>query len=233
MTAIIRVPNRLDLESSIQFAKELRKILPAESCEFDFRRLNKVRPFGMLRTACAIRDYIAQYSHQTRFSMRHDLENNFNQRAMGYAAHMGFFQACGLDHGNAPGGDAGCNYVPITLMNSSELLSRFGNQGNIVESIAAQLAHQLLRESSSAVFTAVAYSFCEMIRNVVEHSEAETIGYCAQFWPTRNSVEIAILDNGIGLRTALRNNPHLTIVNDSDALKFALAPAFREMPSLV
>lgn len=63
------------------------------------------------------------------------------------------------------------------------------------------------------------------MRNVIEHSESKVIEYCAQFWPTYNKVEIAISDNGIGLRASLKNNPFVQVDNDSDALQQALMPA--------
>ncbi len=224
MTTVICAPRQLDLDSSIQFAKSLKKIVPSHYCVFDFGQVSKFRPFGMMRTAYSIRDIVLQYRDQTRFEWIYNPNAEWNQRAVGYAEYMRFFQACGFDGSNAAIVDEGNSYLPITYAKISELVAGHGHQGSRIESIAAQLAHHFLHESSSPVFTAVAYSFSEMIRNVVEHSKSETIGYCAQFWQSRDLVEIAIVDNGIGVRQSLENNPHLTTVTDSDALKFALMP---------
>ena len=224
MTTTIRVPRQLDLDSSIKFAKELKEIAPAEHFTFDFGRLTKVRPFGMLRTACAIRDFITEYSGRTIFDMRHRPEDFYNGQAIGYAAHMGFFQACGLDHGNAPGGEQRPNYVPITYRDRSELMCGARMNKPLVITISDNLAFSLLRRTHGALYKAVAYSFREIIRNVAEHSESESFGYCAQYWPSKEMVEIALVDTGIGLKRSLENNPHLTVASDRDAIKFALDP---------
>ena len=39
-----------------------------------------------------------------------------------------------------------------------------------------------------------------------------------------NTVEIAIIDRGVGLRPTLSRNPHLTIASDHDAIMYALSP---------
>ncbi|WP_426687214.1 hypothetical protein [Rhodanobacter ginsengiterrae] len=63
------------------------------------------------------------------------------------------------------------------------------------------------------------------MRNVVEHSESKQIGICAQYWPSKNKVEAAIIDRGVGVASTLSRNPHLDIANDKDALNYALMPA--------
>lgn len=63
------------------------------------------------------------------------------------------------------------------------------------------------------------------MRNVLEHSQSRSIEYCAQFWPTYNKVEIAIIDNGIGLKQSLSANPFIQVQCDSDAIQQALMPA--------
>jgi hypothetical protein len=64
-----------------------------------------------------------------------------------------------------------------------------------------------------------------MMRNVVEHSNAPHIWLCAQYWPAKGKVEVAILDMGIGLRASLAHNPHLDASDDKRALNYALMPA--------
>ena len=63
------------------------------------------------------------------------------------------------------------------------------------------------------------------MRNVLEHSKSRSLEYCGQFWPSYNKVEIAILDNGIGLRESLKANPFIQVESDSDAIQQALMPA--------
>lgn len=63
------------------------------------------------------------------------------------------------------------------------------------------------------------------MRNVVEHSNANQFGICAQYWPSKYKAEVAILDRGIGIRTSLSNNPHLETSDDKKSLNYALMPA--------
>ncbi len=62
------------------------------------------------------------------------------------------------------------------------------------------------------------------IRNVVEHSGSEIIEYCAQYWPSKNLVEFAVLDTGHGIMHGLSANPFLNIKDERDALHLALLP---------
>jgi hypothetical protein len=87
------------------------------------------------------------------------------------------------------------------------------------------MAAMLCGSNSGAVFDTLTYSVRELMRNVVEHSEASQFGICAQYWPTKGRVEVAIIDRGIGLRESLRNNPHLDASDDKRAINYALMPA--------
>jgi hypothetical protein len=46
----------------------------------------------------------------------------------------------------------------------------------------------------------------------------------AQYWPEKDWVELAILDEGVGIRSTLARNPHLAIPSDIGALRLALLP---------
>ena len=64
------------------------------------------------------------------------------------------------------------------------------------------------------------------MRNIPEHSQAKTIWYCAQYWPSYDLVELAILDEGIGIRKSLLSNfAYGELVSDDyEALKLSLSP---------
>lgn len=146
-----------------------------------------------------------------------------------YAAHMGFFQAFGLTHGNTPGQASGSStYIPLTLLNvaaiQQEAAQRSVNPGDIIEEKASQIAQLLIRQPEGNLVDTLTFSIREIMRNVVEHSGSEFIEYCGQYWPSQNMVEVAILDVGHGVRFGLRNNPYLNIASDRDALHLALLP---------
>jgi hypothetical protein len=143
---------------------------------------------------------------------------------------MGFFQAMGLDYGKAPGQARGSSrYLPLTIINCAELRNQAemaaAEVGDIVEVKSRHLSSMLCGESEGIVFDTLTYSVREMMRNVVEHSEADQFGLCAQYWPSKNRVEVAIIDRGIGLRESLRGNPHLDASDDKKAINYALMPA--------
>lgn len=146
-----------------------------------------------------------------------------------YAAHMGFFQAFGLDYGKHPGEAAGSTtYAPVTRMPIAELrveANRTGRPvGAIIEPRAMVLAGVLARSKRGPLYETLEYALREILRNAAEHSESDSVEFYAQHWPSRERVEIAILDTGIGIRAALAQNPHLGIESDVDALRLAVMP---------
>lgn len=54
----------------------------------------------------------------------------------------------------------------------------------------------------------------------------EEIWYCAQYWPTFDLVELAIMDEGIGIKESLLSNSAYQnlIDTDEEALRYAVSP---------
>lgn len=211
----ILLPKTLGLDQSIILRNSIEEHEVHDTYYFDLSELSWVHPFGMLFTAQAIKDLRKKYPE----SELEFVNPNFND-AFSYAAYMSFFTSCGIEYGNKPSFRAKTStYIPITYADTKQL-----NSTDSIEAISRELAEQLTQDSSNPLVDALEYSFREMIRNVVEHSESETLGYCAQYWPRKELVELAILDTGIGLHQSLSQNPHLPLENDQDALKYALMP---------
>jgi hypothetical protein len=121
------------------------------------------------------------------------------------------------------------NYLPITIYKTDALIRNAalsGHEvGDEVESESKRLAETLIGQYEGDVFDAFAYSMREIMRNVVEHSQADSIRICSQYWPTKGRAEVAILDRGIGLQASIRNNPHIDASDDRKAIHYALMPA--------
>jgi hypothetical protein len=212
---------RLDLSGAIEAASELWKLPPAELYIFDFSHLDWVEPFGMLFFARQLRVFADQRKPARCRAMNHERHS--------YAAHMGFFQSFGLSFGNEPGEAAGnAQYLPITELTIEDITrdarAKYEDPREIIEVRCARLASVLARGAGNEVENTLSYSLREIFRNVLEHSRAESIWYAAQYWPTRKTVELSILDQGIGIRRSLARNPHVGIGNDEDALRVALLP---------
>ena len=72
----------------------------------------------------------------------------------------------------------------------------------------------------------LAFVIRELMRNIPEHSKSDTIWYCAQYWPSYDLVELAIMDEGIGIKESLcENTDHVHMIKeDEDAIKLSLEP---------
>src|SRR5690554_3868698 len=142
---------------------------------------------------------------------------------------MGFFRAFGLKFGNEPGEAVGSiTYLPLTILPVKELqeeaIKSYDHVGNIIESRSERIARILTRQEKGDLVDTLTFSIREILRNVVEHSGSEIIEYCAQYWPSKNLVELAVLDTGYGIMQGLSSNPHLNIKDERDALHLALLP---------
>lgn len=206
----------------LNFCRRLWALEQAEEIIFDFGRMGRVEPFTMTLLASELKRFRASRP-QTRFRSENHRDNT-------YPAHMGFFQAFGLAHGNRPGEAPGnANYLPLTYLTvdaiNAQAAEGYEHIGDVLDRESAKLARVLTRMDDGALVDTLTYSLREILRNVVEHSGSEQLAYCGQYWPTRNRVEIAVLDTGMGIRTSLSANPHLRMDSDRDAVQLALMPS--------
>lgn len=216
------MPYSLELQTSLNFSLYLSSIEDADQYILDFKNTQNTEPFAMLLVSSKIRRLI-KTKPESKIQC-------LNFRHMNYAAHMGFFQAFGFNHGKLPGEANGSSmYIPIrifdclTLKNEAE--SKGIEVGEEIEKNSKQMASILCAEEDSLINETLTYSMREMMRNVIEHSKSSRFGICAQYWPSKNKVEVAILDMGIGLKESLCPNPHIDVSTDKNAINFSLMPA--------
>ena len=222
MTAEVSLSiGRLDVEGALSAVRQLYELPKSDFYVIDFARLSWIEPFGML--------YFARQLRVFADGRKPGKCRAVNYERHGYAAFMGFFKAFGLAFGNTPGSMAGTDrYIPLTEIVIRDLQVEAG-QGSIdvrevIESKSRQMAAVLARDEAGRVHETLSFSLREILRNVVEHANADHIWYGAQYWPEKKVVELAILDQGKGVRRALSRNPHLAIDSDADALRLALMP---------
>ena len=218
---IVKVPQNLSLRNAINFCNRLWNLEDDEQYEFDFSNLGLVEPFTMA--------YVANELKRFSLSKPKDSCLASNYASNDYAAHMGFFKAFGLDHDKEPGEATGSStYIPLTILNVTDIQQEAdlsgSHIGDILEEKSKVIAQILTREKKGDLVDTLTFSIREIMRNVVEHSESEIIEYCAQYWPTKNLVEVAILDTGTGIKQGLSTNPYLSISSERDALQLALQP---------
>jgi len=192
---------------------------------------NWVCPFGMILCCSALRQLrAANASTYMTMTVPHNQVSD-------YAGHMGFFKSVSesIDIGNAPGEASGNNnYVPITVIDFTELHRKAIEQGNYgdmndtIETEAKRLSKVLCR-SNSDMQRLFSYIIREILRNIPEHSDSNKAIICAQYW-SDGRAEIAILDEGIGIKNSLmKNTVHREYVKtDIDALESAIKPGISQ-----
>lgn len=217
---MINVPN-LTFESALMFIEELNCTILDEGEEFDFSGIHTCNPFPMLVVSTTIRQLRANSIVKKCKAI------NCNNT---YAEHMRFYKAIGINKGRELSENYGnSNYLPITKLEIKDLKNEgIENIERIQEVIEnkAKLMSRVLSNGNIPFMNWLKYILTEIMRNIPEHSQANEIWYCAQYWPSYDLVELAILDEGIGIRKSLIDNPAHgeEIKNDEDALRLAIQP---------
>lgn len=215
----------LNTDNSLLIAYELGNLEVDK--EFIFKaRLKWVRPFGMLLTSNSIKQMRNKYK-----DIPFNLEYNSENKGIDYAGHMGFFKSISesIDIGKMPGeANGNDNYIPITRLDFDKMHNdeikkgKFVVMGDVIEKESSRLAKILSRENKE-MHTLLTYLIREILRNIPEHADIKHAWICGQYW-SNETAEIAILDEGIGIKKSLQNNKiHKKYVEtDEDALKFAI-----------
>lgn len=219
----IVVPPLNDCETVISFCDSLDTIEYSETYIFDFSRIGFTTPFCMLYASIKIRNFIDKRSTKT---------NKFaaiGHRDDSYPAYMGFYHSMnlsvGLGVGQAPGSST---HIPIKKLVRADIEKEAADKnihtGQVVEGIANQIAKTLTQKSGGDVVESLTFSTREIIRNFIEHSEADYALVCGQYWPTKHIVEVAIIDNGRGIKEALSDNERHEYDSDREAIHIAIMP---------
>jgi hypothetical protein len=199
----------------------LARVTEAPEYKFDFAEVKFVTPTWLILVGSALRRFRGHHPQAHRRAI--------NYRHMGYAAHMGFFQYFGVQFGLKPAEAGGSDsYVPITEVSVCDLKSRaaknFAAAGDVIEEESRRLSLILTLGEDGDLTDTLTYSIREIVRNVVEHSGAKGYTFAAQYWPSLQRAEIVVSDPGCGILQSLRENPKLSIVNETDAIKLATLP---------
>ncbi|MEF9672264.1 hypothetical protein [Pseudomonas viridiflava] len=218
----VKFPSSCVETEIFRFCTEVESHSGADELLIDFSSMGRIEPFSMVYVAKHIRDFTRSNQDTTVRCCGHQSKD--------YAANMAFFRAFGLKHGREPNcKDGNERFVPFTILRTQTIIDEAKKEWkvaqDIIEGRSEHLAKILAQEERGNLVDALTFSIREIMRNVIEHSKSRSMEYCAQFWPTYNKVEIAIIDNGIGLRQSLSKNPFIEVDCDSDAIQQALMPA--------
>lgn len=213
-------PKQLSFEGGCSIADTIRAIAPEGHYVFDLSGMQWVEPFAMLHVASAVSHKIATSPNIIIEAVGH---------TNGYARFMGFFRELGIPgEGGATIPENHENYLPIQTLNLREVRADASRRdmapGQIIETHTRSIARTLARQNYGPLWQTIQYALREIIRNAAEHSKCDYVLYCGQFWPTQNRVEVAILDEGIGIVRSLQKNPLVTDRSEIDILRLSLQP---------
>ncbi|WP_430463329.1 hypothetical protein [Tabrizicola sp.] len=146
-----------------------------------------------------------------------------------YANNLGFSNALSIKGDPYPqGAFGGKSYIPLSVLERKKLeeiaAQEFKHIGDVIHSHCEQLARVVSQHRSESLRRVLAISFREVFRNVFEHSGADNAVFCAQYWPSRDTVEICIADRGIGFSKSLSEDSRFQNLTDRSALMYSLMP---------
>lgn len=220
----ILIPRNLDMESSLNFCNNISINDNAEKIVYDYKNMKgKLEPLGMLLVGSKIREICRKYNNIKQS------DSNFLDKT--YAANMGFFKSVNQDYGKSCYDRYGTsNFIRIkgeNIKNSYLTALESGYGSNIEEYIKDVIAEdisEVLSRGNLEIKETIKFCIIEVIRNIYDHSKSEMLWYSGQFWPSKNLVEIAILDEGEGIYNTLKNNPNIIVNTPEEALQLALVP---------
>ena len=211
----LEISNRV-FWGNIDCFKNLRDIngcMPIESTlTIDLSNLCEVNPFNMLTLALSIKNLNKWFDKILFYhpSIKTD----------GYMQYMGFYEICGeaareIKKGNQKLGRYICiREIKFTSCGSVEA------DYEMMELEAQRLSTMFQFDKDLAAY--IKYCFFEMIRNTYEHAKAKSVYVCAQYWPTHNLVELAIVDEGQGVKRAMERKFKLT--DEVEIMKYSMLP---------
>ena len=219
---MIDVPNLQNIEEVFRFTTKMSNTHLYDNTKFNFSNITGYDPFPMLVVSSVIRNAI------NTSGAKNCVAKNVATNSYGY--YMRFYTACNIQTNKSLDENYGnSRYLPITRICISNLsdegVKNYLNIQEVIEQKAYQMA-TVLCQGETLLKEQLSYILRELIRNIPEHSGAKEIWFCAQYWPTYDLVELAILDEGIGIYNSLHGNKSFgsEIKNCGTAIDWAVKP---------
>ncbi len=222
------VGHTLGMPRILRLCDELAELPSTDTCQIDFSATEHFEPFGMLMLASAIRRLRARCDaqNQTLTLLGIDLDIQSHQ----YAHYLGFWSSIGFDTPGEPiMADATMRTVPISKLSYKELFRQAGGRDPVRAGLVTQACGSLAQTLTEGIGLPqlqenLAFAFREIIRNAFEHGRTDLVWFTGATRPTKNDVQVAILDEGQGVRASLAQNAAHNYSSDRDALLAALRP---------
>ena len=218
---MVVIPSLQNIRKALDFTIDMENYSLHDGDEVECGNIRGCDPFPMLVVSTALRKM------RKRSSAQNCRAKNANNS---YAKNMRFYTASRIKTGRSLDEDYGnTRYLPITKLSVKDLSLEGINNFEMIQETIERKADQMARvlcQSNSVFKDQVSYILRELIRNIPEHSNADEVWFCAQYWPSYDLVELAILDEGIGIYGSLRNNKSFgyQIGDCETAIQWAVRP---------
>lgn len=171
----------------------IHKLGTVDKIVFNLNHYHECNPFNNLVIAKTLKDYAANNPNVSC-----SLRRCKSVKTDSFLQHIGFYDMVGVSYGKKVGESfPNTNYVPITKLKFNKDFYQD------IERYAKTLSNTLSFDPNLHKFST--YVFVELIRNIYEHSQSQDAYICAQKWEPYNLVEIAIVDSGCGIASALKS----------------------------
>ncbi|WP_028255421.1 ATP-binding protein [Veillonella magna] len=229
----ITLPSSIDSAHVSTFINEIAQLnldsIASDKSKYillDARTINWIEPYASLLIIATLNS-LQRKCNDLEIDVKSYKIQNFN----GYAEHIGFYNAISLPYGKeigvAPGSDS---YIPIHKWIKTELEKEAKDKHILVQQLLEEEAYTLSKtlnyhNNFPDTSKSMGFALFEILRNVYEHSESETLWCCAQVWPQKDKLEIAVVDEGIGIKKSLASNKAYNDGKDNvGSILFALQP---------
>jgi len=208
---VIHIPKRIDEDQLPRLLALLNGGDDPASLEINISNVRFLTP-------AAIVAILARYNRWRREGKSLALTGSESCEALGYLQRIDFLTHLGIHipedfiRRNPSG-----RFMPVQTLNFAE--------GN-VDRIASEIARCTLPDATPEddVFRLLQYAAGELLSNAKYHSGGQAF-VCAQFFPTRNLVRIAVADDGTGIRETFMNTARESDASTPDAaIRLALQP---------
>lgn len=225
MTLEIKINDNLDSDMARKIATRLFENKDTPHLSLNLENTGFVYPFSSLLLLSAIWTTI-DYREENGLESIEIIYNSKNP-ACTYLGYFGFFREIGIDFGRENDGEIRKNFIPIITIKLKSLKKEASEQGLAIQEIIQRKSEEIVKiilpndRYDNEEDQLLAFSLREIIRNCFEHGEARACYVMGQRWKN-GYAELAILDRGIGIQSALSKK--FAISKTKHALEMAISP---------
>ncbi len=199
-------PKFLNPESAAGFVQGFWRHINTPALRISFEKTEFLEPYSALLTASSLRTLVKQRLAEGLYETYLVPPSKSSDVAL-FLEKIGFFKFIRIDRGAVPERFVtadGC-FTSILYLTREDLEGGDEVMQARLDAVSHDLAAQILPSvSDDSQLLAAAFAYClrEAIRNSFEHGKAKFVFFLAQAFRD-NSVEFALLDEGIGIAASL------------------------------